>query len=142
MTDKPSILLVEDNEADEAFALRAFKRNNVANQVVVARDGREALDYLFEPANALPAFVLLDLKLPRIGGLEVLRQLRENERTRRVPVIVLTSSTNDSDLRASYALGGNSYVVKSLDLDKFTLEIGALARFWLEVNRNAPPAGA
>jgi two-component system response regulator len=133
------ILLVEDNPDDEMFALRAFKKNKVANLVIVARDGQQAVDYLFNPDNTLPAFILLDLKLPIIDGLEVLKRVRADERTKLVPVIILTSSTQEADLRASYSLGGNSYLRKSLDLDMFTHEIGHLARFWLEVNV-PPPA--
>ena len=133
-----SILLVEDNPDDELIALHAFKQNNVATPVIVAHDGQEAVDYLFDPAKELPAFVLLDLKLPKIGGLDVLKRVRADARTKLVPVIVLTSSTNDADLRASYGLGGNSYIVKSLDLDKFTKEICKLAEFWLEVNMPPP----
>jgi two-component system response regulator len=132
-----TILLVEDNEADEAFALRAFRKNGVTAHIAVARDGQEALEYLFDASNPLPAFVLLDLKLPKVSGLDVLKQLRANARTGLVPVIVLTSSTRDADLRASYALGGNSFVVKSIDFERFGLELGALARFWLDVNKPA-----
>ena len=134
-----TILLVEDNRDDELFAMMAFKKNNVATQVVVARDGQEALDYLFNPANVLPALVLLDLKLPKVSGLDVLRQVRADARTSLVPVIVLTSSLHESDLKASYALGGNSYICKSLDLDRFTFEIGVVARYWLEINKPPPP---
>jgi two-component system response regulator len=133
-----SILLVEDNADDEMLALRAFKKNKVVNQVVVARDGQEAIDYLFNPANELPAFVLLDLKLPRVDGLEVLKRVRADERTKLVPVIILTSSMQDADLRASYGLGGNSYLRKSLDFDTFTAAIGALASYWLAYNEPPP----
>jgi len=136
--DKKSILLVEDNPDDELFALDAFKKNKVANRVIVARDGQEAVDYLFDPGNELPAIILLDLKIPKINGLEVLKRVRANKRTKLVPVIILTSSTNDADLRASYGLGGNSYIVKSLNLDIFTKEIGVLADYWLEVNEPPP----
>lgn len=138
--DPRPILLVEDNADDEMFALRAFQKNDIANPVSVARDGQEALDYLLDPANEPPAFILLDLKLPKIGGLEVLRQVRASERMCRVPVIILTSSSQSSDLQESYSLGANSYVSKSLDIDRFTVDIGALARYWLEVNRSAPAA--
>ena len=129
-----TILLVEDNPDDEMFALNAFKKNNVRNRVVVARDGQGAIDYLLDTGQELPAFILLDLKLPKISGLEVLKRIRAHERTKFVPVIILTSSMNDEDLQASFGLGGNSYVVKSLDLERFAKDIGVLADYWLEVN--------
>ena len=132
------ILLVEDNPDDELLALRAFKTNKVVNPVIVARDGQEAVDYLSDHANALPAFILLDLKLPKVSGLDVLKRVRENARTKLVPVIILTSSTNEPDLRASYSLGGNSYICKPLDFDIFTATIGRLARYWLEDNTPPP----
>jgi two-component system response regulator len=132
-----TILLVEDNPDDEMLALRAFKKNNVVSPIIVARDGQEAVDYLFNPANALPTVILLDLKLPRVDGIEVLKRVRADERTALVPVIMLTSSIQDTDLRASYSLGANSYMRKALDFDRFTSAIGALANFWL--NYNEPP---
>jgi two-component system response regulator len=138
--DSSPILLVEDNANEEMFALRAFRKNDIAREVLVARDGQQALDLLLDPAAPLPAFVLLDLKLPRIGGLEVLQRLRAEARTRFLPVIVLTSSSQDEDLRQSYLLGANSYVCKTLDIDSFTREIGAIAHYWLDINR-IPPAG-
>lgn len=137
--DSSPILLVEDNANDEMFALRAFRKNDIAREVLVARDGQQALDLLLDPAGRLPAFVLLDLKLPKIGGLDVLQRLRAEARTRFLPVIVLTSSSQDEDLRQSYLLGANSYVCKTLDIDGFTREIGAIARYWLDINR-IPPA--
>lgn len=132
-----NILLVEDNPDDEMLALRAFKKNNVVNPIIVARDGQEAVSYLFNPDNALPAFILLDLKLPRIEGLEVLRQVRAERRTRLLLIIILTSSTQDADRGASYSLGANSYLRKSLDFVQFTASIGTLASYWL--NHNEPP---
>ena len=135
MNTKP-ILLVEDNPNDEMFVLRAFKKNNVANRVIVARDGQEALDYLFKCGSEIPAIILLDLKLPKVSGLEVLKRLRADKRTNFIPVIILTSSIQDSDLRASYGLGGNSYILKSMDLDRFTFEMGLLAKYWLELNKH------
>ena len=134
-----TILLVEDNPDDEMLALLAFRKNNVVSPVIVARDGQEAVDYLFNPANALPAFILLDLKLPKIEGLEVLKRVRADERTKLVPVIILTSSSQDADLRATYIAGANSYLRKALDLDRFTAAIGALASYWLGCNE-PPPA--
>ena len=132
--DNRPILLVEDNEDDEAFALRAFRENAVPNAVIVARDGQEAVDYLFDRNAAVPALVILDLKIPKIGGLEVLRRLRADARTQYVPVVTLSSSAHDSDMRASYDLGANSYVCKPLDIDKFTRDMGVLAEYWLRVN--------
>jgi CheY-like chemotaxis protein len=132
------VLLVEDNPDDEMFVLRAFKENNIPNQVIVARDGQEAIDYLFAPKNELPAFILLDLNLPKISGLEVLKRVRADPRTQLLMVVVLTSSTRVADLKASYSLGSNSYIVKSLDMARFTLEIGQLARYWLEINKSPP----
>lgn len=134
MNESP-ILLVEDNANDEMFALRAFRKNNIEREVLVARDGQQALDLLLDTAGRLPAFVLLDLKLPRIGGLEVLRRLRAEARTRFLPVIMLSSSTREEDLRQSYLMGANSYVCKMLDIDTFTREIGAIAHYWLDINR-------
>ena len=133
------ILLVEDNDIDEMLALRAFRMNSVERPVVVARDGQEAVDYLMDAGKALPMLVLLDLKLPKIGGLDVLRRMRAVERTRWLPVVVLTSSLQASDLRDSYRLGANSYVGKTLDFDRFTAEIGTIIRYWLVVNQSPPP---
>lgn len=139
-TDRP-ILLVEDNPDDEALTLRAFKKNKIANEVVVARDGVEALDYLFgtgvhagrDTANA-PAVVLLDLKLPRIDGLEVLRRLRADDRTRLLPVVVLTTSKEQQDIHEAYSLGANSYIRKPVDFEKFIHAVGQLALYWLVLN--------
>jgi two-component system response regulator len=128
------ILLVEDNPDDEMLALRAFSKNGIMNPVVVARDGQEALDYLGNAANPMPEFVLLDLKLPKVAGLEVLKRIRADARTVMVPVIVLTSSLQDADLRSSYTLGANSYIRKPLDMAVFSTAIGTLARYWLEYN--------
>src|SRR2546429_788787 len=120
------ILLVEDNPDDEALTVRALKKNNIKNEVVVAHDGVEALDYLFATGKhagreaLLPQIVLLDLKLPKVDGLEVLRRLRADERTQHVPVVVLTTSKEDRDLVASYSLGANSYVRKPVDFAEFS----------------------
>ena len=137
--DNRTILLVEDNPDDEKLTLRAFRKKQVANPVVVARDGQEALDYLFDPDKQLPAVVLLDLKLPRIGGIEVLRQLRANARTKLIPIVILTSSNEESDLIAGYALGCNSYIRKPVDFDKFVEAAGQLGLYWLVINE-PPPA--
>ena len=139
------ILLVEDNPDDEKLTVRALKKNNVYNDVVVARDGVEALDYLFHTgpyANAdpesVPSLVLLDLKLPRIDGLEVLRRVRADPRTRRLPIVILTSSKEEQDLFKSYDLGANSYIRKPVDFIQFTEAIRQLGLYWLVLNE--PPA--
>lgn len=143
-TDKV-ILLVEDNPRDEELTIRALKKSNVINPVVVARDGVEALDYLFargmyaeRSPDAMPQVVLLDLKLPRIDGLEVLRALRANEFTRLLPVVVLTSSVEDQDLVRSYSLGANSYVRKPVDFVQFVEAVRHLGLYWLVLNETAP----
>ncbi len=134
MSEK-TILLVEDNPDDEALTLRALKRNNILNKVIVARDGVEALDYLdaCEP-DALPEVVLLDLKLPRIDGLEVLRRVRENEKTRRLAVVILTSSNEERDIIAGYDLGANSYIRKPVDFEQFMEAVRQLGVYWLVLN--------
>ncbi len=133
-----TILLVEDNADDEKLTLRAMEKKRVANPVVVARDGQQALDYLFDPAKTLPAVVLLDLKLPKVSGLEILKRVRGSERTKLVPVVVLTSSKEDTDLMTSYNLGCNSYIRKPVDFDKFLEAVGQLGLYWLVLNE-APP---
>ena len=139
------ILLVEDNPDDVALTLRALRKNNVANQVVVAGDGEEALDYLTahgkyagRALGDLPQLVLLDLKLPKIGGLEVLRAMRADPRTRMLPVVVLTSSTDEPDVITSYQLGANSYIHKPVDFDQFLEAVRQLGLYWLVLNQ-APP---
>ncbi len=140
-----AILLVEDNDDDIALTLRAFKKNNIKNTIVVARDGVEALDYLFATGahsgrdrNDLPQVVLLDLKLPRLEGLEVLRRIRAEEATKTLPVVVLTSSKEEQDLIASYRSGCNSYVRKPVDFDEFVEAARQLGLYWLLLNE-APP---
>ena len=139
------ILLVEDNADDEVLMLRALKKNRIANEVVVVRDGAEALDYLFGSGDytardlgAMPQVVLLDLKLPKVDGLEVLRRIRTDERTRTLPVVVLTSSDENQDIVDSYNLGANSYIRKPVDFHKFVDTIGQLGLYWLVLNQ-APP---
>ncbi len=138
------ILLVEDNPDDEALTLRALARHKIANRVVVVRDGVEALDYLFatgpfaaEPPP-LPQLILLDLNLPKIGGLEVLRRLRSDDRTRLLPVVILTSSTEERDLVAGYSLGANSYVQKPVAFDQFQHAAEQLGLYWLILNQPPP----
>jgi two-component system, response regulator len=144
MNDK-IILLVEDNPDDEALTLRALKKNNISNQVIVARDGAEALDYLFgagqysgRDPNATPQVVLLDLKLPKVDGLQVLRQLRANESTKFLPVVILTSSNEDQDRFTGYSLGANSYVRKPVDFNQFIEAVRQLGLYWLILNEQPP----
>jgi two-component system, response regulator len=140
------ILLVEDNADDEKLTLRALKKNNIGNEVVVARDGAEAVDYLLgtgtnegKKLNELPQVVLLDLKLPKLDGLEVLRRLRAHERTKLLPVVILTSSNEEQDRITGYALGANSYVRKPVDFNQFMEAARQLGLYWLVLNE-APPA--
>jgi two-component system response regulator len=132
------ILLVEDNKDDEILTLRALKKNGITNEVVVARDGEQALEYLFgtggQEMKALPQLILLDLNLPRMNGLDVLRRIRENDETRLVPLVVLTSSTEDQDILQSYSLGANAYVRKPVDFEQFAETVKVLALFWLLLN--------
>ena len=138
MTKNP-ILLVEDNPDDEELTLLAFRASNLANDVVVARDGAEALDYIFDKNGTvhLPQVILLDLKLPKIGGLEVLRKLKSDPRTQIVPVVVLTSSGQEDDLSASYKLGANSYVRKPVEFGRFLEATKLIGLYWLLVNERA-----
>jgi len=131
------IMLVEDNADDEELTLRALRKNNIANEVIVARDGLEALDRLLGESD-LPEVVLLDLKLPKIDGLGVLRRLRENARTKLLPVVVLSSSSEDKDRTTSYDLGANSYVRKPVDFAEFTEAIRQLGLYWLILNVGPP----
>ncbi len=148
MEDKV-ILLVEDNPDDVELTLRAFNRNNILNKVIVARDGEEALDYLLgtgiyagRDIKNLPVVTLLDLKLPKIDGLEVLKRIRENEITRLLPVVILTSSKEEQDVLNGYRLGANSYVRKPVDFNQFIEAIKVLGLYWLLWNENAPARNA
>jgi two-component system response regulator len=138
------ILLVEDNSDDEDLTIRALRKNNIANEIVVAHDGVEALDFLFgrgkyagRDTQELPEVVLLDLKLPKVDGLEVLRQLRQEEATKRLPVVILTSSAEEQDRLRGYNLGANSYVRKPVDFLEFTEGVKQLGLYWLVLN--VPP---
>jgi len=147
MTTKP-ILLVEDNPDDELLTLRALRKHNILNEVVVARDGVEALDYLFgagvhagRDTSMQPQVVLLDLNLPRIGGLDVLRRIREDSRTKLLSVIVLTSSKEEEDIIRSYALRANSFVRKPVEFHEFSQAVKTLGLYWLLLHESAPPRG-
>ncbi|MGJ5672729.1 MAG: response regulator [Nostochopsis sp.] len=140
-----TILLVEDNPDDEALAIRALKRNHISNEIVVAHDGVEALDYLFgtgayagRDISIQPTVILLDLKLPRIDGIEILRRLREDNRTKLLPVVVLTTSSEEQDMLNSYSLGCNSYIRKPVNFIEFTEAVKQLGMYWLLLNE-APP---
>jgi CheY-like chemotaxis protein len=140
------ILLVEDNPSDVGLTQRALAKSRIANELVVAEDGQEALDYLFgagayagREVTELPALVLLDLKLPRVDGLEVLRQIRADDRTRRLPVVILTTSREEQDVAQSYDLGANSYIRKPVDFTQFAQAIEQMGLYWLVLNESAPP---
>jgi len=144
MTDK-MILLVEDNRDDEALTLRALRKNRITNEVVVVRDGAEALEYVFgtgryegRDTTAMPDLILLDLKLPKVDGLEVLRRLRADQGTRSLPVVILTSSTEEQDVLKGYGLGANSYIRKPVDFDEFTEAARQLGVYWLVLNQGPP----
>ncbi len=142
--DNRAILLVEDNPRDEALTLRALRKSNIANEIVVARDGVEALDYLFGTGNysrrdhEMPQLVLLDLKLPKVDGLQVLQRIREDERTRRLPVVIFTSSSEEEYMIKSYDLGANSYIRKPVEFEQFLEATKQLGLYWLVLNEAAP----
>jgi len=145
VSDK-TILLVEDNPDDEALTLRALIKNNILNQVTIVRDGAEALDYLFgqgvyagRDVGQQPAVTLLDLKLPKVDGLEVLKRLRADARTRLLPVVILTSSKEEQDLISGYHLGANSYIRKPVDFTQFMEAIRQVGLYWLMMNEPPPP---
>ena len=136
------ILLVEDNPQDAELTIRALRKNNLANQLIAVEDGAEALDFIFcrgkygdREFGRSPRVVLLDLKLPKVNGLEVLRALKQDERTRSIPVVVVTSSREDPDIKPAYALGANSYVVKPVEFDAFAEAVSNLGLYWLLVNQ-------
>jgi two-component system response regulator len=140
----PEIIIIEDNESDADLVIRALKKNNIANKVLVIKDGEEALDYFFykgkwaeRPPGHNPKMVLLDLKMPKVSGIEVLRKLKADERTKIIPIIMLTSSKEDPDVKECYSLGVNSYVVKPLKFDEFIKAVSHLGLYWLVINQ--PP---
>jgi CheY-like chemotaxis protein len=146
IANNKTILLVEDNPDDEALAIRALQRHHICNEIIVARDGVEALDYLLgrgiyaqRDISIKPTVVLLDLKLPRVDGLEVLRCLRENESTKLLPVVILTTSNEEQDMLNSYSLGCNSYIRKPVDFVQFSEAIRQLGMYWLLMNEPPPP---
>ncbi|MDT8369218.1 MAG: response regulator [Longimicrobiales bacterium] len=143
--DKRTILLVEDDPDDQELTLRAIRAENLKNEIVVVEDGAQALDYLFargtyadRDPKLLPQVVLLDLKLPKVDGLEVLRQIRGDGRTRLLPVVILTSSKEERDIAAGYGLGANSYVQKPVDFDEFCEAVRKLGLYWLLLNQSPP----
>lgn len=146
---QPIILLVEDSADDELLTVRAFKKSNIANEVVVVRDGVEALDWLFGTGDHAgrdlslePQLILLDLKLPRLDGLEVLRRIRADERTALLPVVVMTSSQEEEDVIRSYQLGANSYLRKPVEFERFVEAARSLGMYWLMLNTKAPHRAA
>jgi two-component system response regulator len=143
-TEAVDILLVEDNPQDAELTTRALKKNNLANRLITVEDGAEALDFIFcrgkyatRNNGQSPKVVLLDLKLPKVSGLDVLRALKQDEKTRAIPVVIVTSSREDPDIKTAYALGANSYVVKPVDFDAFAESVSSLGLYWLLVNQ--PP---
>jgi two-component system response regulator len=144
-TELIEILLVEDNPNDEELALYALKKNNIANQIKVVRDGAEAVEYIFctgayeyRQINDPPKLILLDLKLPKVDGLEVLKQIKADPRTRNIPVVMLTSSKEERDVIDSYELGANSYIVKPVDFEQFGEVVRQLGLYWMVLNQNPP----
>ena len=141
MKDNKKILLVEDNPDDIELTLRAFRKNNIMNEIIIKRDGAEALDFFFgkegvavNNCNDLPILTMLDLKLPKIDGLDVLKKIRSDKRTKLIPVVILTSSNEQSDLLSSYELGCNSYIRKPVDFNQFTETVKQLGFYWLLIN--------
>lgn len=137
MRNAAEILLVEDNPNDAELAIRALKKNNLANNLVHLEDGQEALDYLYDEKNEMPKLILMDVKMPRVDGIEVLRKLKSDEKRRIIPVVMLTSSKEDKDIIEAYNLGVNAYIVKPVDFDQFVKAVTQLGFFWMILNQ--PP---
>jgi two-component system response regulator len=137
MQNEVEILLVEDNPDDAGLAIRSLKKNNLANRLLHLEDGQEALDFLFNDKNEMPRLILLDLKMPKVDGIEVLRRLKSDEKRRVIPVVVLTSSKEERDIVESYKLGVNAYIVKPVDFDQFAKAVSELGLFWMVLNQ--PP---
>jgi CheY-like chemotaxis protein len=145
MEENKAILLVEDNQQDELLTIRALKKHKIHNEIIVARDGEEALDYLFgrgkysnRDTSRLPQIVLLDLKLPKVDGLQVLREIRTSQLTKFLPIVVLTTSKEESDVVTAYQLGTNAYVRKPVDFNEFSEAVCTLGLFWLILNQGPP----
>jgi len=137
MGNVAEILLVEDNPNDAELAIRALKKNNLANNLVHLEDGQEALDYLYDENNEMPKLILMDVKMPRVDGIEVLRKLKSDEKRKVIPVVMLTSSKEDKDIIEAYNLGVNAYIVKPVDFDQFVKAVAQLGFFWMILNQ--PP---
>lgn len=137
MGNAAEILLVEDNPNDAELAIRALKKNNLANNLVHLEDGQEALDYLYNADNEMPKLILMDVKMPRVDGIEVLRKLKSDEKRKVIPVVMLTSSKEDKDIIEAYNLGVNAYIVKPVDFDQFVKAVTQLGFFWMILNQ--PP---
>lgn len=135
MRNTAEILLVEDNPNDAELAIRALKKNNLANNLVHLEDGQEALDYLYDENNEMPKLILMDVKMPRVDGIEVLRKLKSDERKKVIPVVMLTSSKEDKDIIEAYNLGVNAYIVKPVDFDQFVKAVTQLGFFWMILNQ-------
>ena len=132
------ILLIEDNPDDAGLTIRTLKKNNLGNHLIHLEDGQEALDFLFNEENRMPKLILLDLKMPRVDGIEVLRKLKSDEKKRSIPVVVLTSSKEENDIVEAYKLGVNAYIVKPVDFDQFVKAVTQVGLFWVVLNQ--PPA--
>lgn len=139
MNQTVEILLVEDNPDDANLAIRALKKNNLANHLLHLEDGQQVLDYIFNADNAMPRLILLDLKMPKVDGIEVLKRLKADEKKKLIPVVMLTSSKEESDIIKTYQLGVNAYIVKPVDFDQFVKAVTDLGLFWLVLNQS--PAG-
>jgi two-component system response regulator len=135
MRNTAEILLVEDNPNDAELAIRALKKNNLANNLVHLEDGQEALDYLYDENNEMPKLILMDVKMPRVDGIEVLRKLKSDEKKKVIPVVMLTSSKEDKDIIEAYNLGVNAYIVKPVDFDQFVKAVTQLGFFWMILNQ-------